>query len=127
VRIILDAVLGAGRAAAFAVFAGEIVPVKKPDPAIYRLAVEQLGAAPGEAVVVEDSRIGLLAATGAGLPCVVTPSSFTRGEDFAEAALVVTTLGDPGEPLEVLANRSAAAPDGCVTLADVAALLQSSA
>src|SRR5262245_51823899 len=34
VRIILRAVLGADRAALFAVFAGDVVPVKKPDPSI---------------------------------------------------------------------------------------------
>ena len=127
VRIILDAVLGPERAASFTVFAGDVVPVKKPDPAIYLLAVEQLGASADETVVIEDSRNGLLAATGAGLPCVVTPSSFTLGEDFTEAALVVTTLGDPGDPMRVLANRSAATPDGWVSLGDLAALLQPSA
>src|SRR5262245_49546800 len=79
VRIILGAVLGAARAARFAVFAGDVVPAKKPDPAIYRLVLERLGATPGGAVVIEDSRNGLLAATGAGLACVVTPSSFTLG------------------------------------------------
>jgi HAD superfamily hydrolase (TIGR01509 family) len=123
VRIILDAVLGPDRAERFEVFAGDVVPVKKPDPAIYRLALERLGAAVGEAVVIEDSRNGLLAATGAGLPCLVTPSSFTLAEDFGEAALVVSSLGEPGEPMTVLANRSAAAPAGWITLQDLAALL----
>ena len=127
VRIILRAVLGAERAAHFAVLAGDVVAVKKPDPSIYVLALDRLGASAGEAVVIEDSRNGLLAAVGAGLPCVVTPSSFTRGEDFAEAALVVSTLGDPGEPLEVLANRSAATPGDRLTPADLQALLQPSA
>ena len=32
---------------AFAVFAGDVVPAKKPDPAIYLLALEQLGVAAG--------------------------------------------------------------------------------
>src|SRR5262249_55094956 len=127
VRIILRAVLGADRAALFAVFAGDVVPVKKPDPSIYVLALERLGASPHETVVIEDSRHGLLAAIGAGLPCVVTPSSFTRSDDFAEAALVVTTLGDPGEPLQVLANRSVAMPGDFLTLPDLEALLQPSA
>jgi len=68
------------------VVAGDVVPAKKPDPAIYLLALERLGR---PAVAVEDSRIGLLAAVRADLPCVVTPSFFTSGEDFAEAVLVV--------------------------------------
>jgi HAD superfamily hydrolase (TIGR01509 family) len=123
VRIILGAVLGPERAARLAVFAGDVVPAKKPDAAIYLLALERLGVARGEAVVIEDSRNGLLAAVEAGLACVVTPSSFTRGEDFGEAALVVTSLGDPDEPAEVLANRSSASPSGQVTLRDLEAVL----
>ena len=76
-----------------------------------------------DTVVIEDSRNGLLAATGAGLRCVVTVSSFTRGEDFTAAALVVSSLGDPGEPMEILANRSPAAPNGQVELRDLEAVL----
>ena len=56
------------------------------------------GVAPDDAIVVEDSRNGLLAAVGAGLRCVVTLSSYTGEEDMREAALVVTSLGDPGAP-----------------------------
>ena len=50
-------------------------------------------------------------------------SSYTRGEDFTEAALVVSSLGDPGEPMEVLANRSPASPNGYVELRDLEAVL----
>jgi beta-phosphoglucomutase-like phosphatase (HAD superfamily) len=45
-------------------------------------------------VVIEDSRNGLLAATGAGLPTLVTTSTYTVEEDFREAAKVVPELGD---------------------------------
>ena len=55
--------------------------------------------------MIEDSRNGLLAAVGAGLRCVVTVSGYTAEEDMSEAALVVSSLGDPGEPATVLANR----------------------
>ena len=75
------------------------MPAKKPDPAIYQLAVKTLGVQPDQVVVVEDSRNGLLAALGAGLACVVTVSTYTADEDFTGAALVVSSLGDPdGEP-----------------------------
>ena len=37
-----------------------------------------------------------------------------------EAALVVTNMGDPGEPARLLANRSASEPGDLVTLADLA-------
>ena len=65
VRAVLEHVVGADRAADFPVFAGDIVPAKKPDPAIYQLAVS-LGVRADQAVVVEDSRNGMLAALGAG-------------------------------------------------------------
>ena len=123
VRAVLEHVVGTETAARFDVFAGDVVPAKKPDPAIYLLALERMGVAPGDAIVVEDSRNGLLAAVGAGLPCVVTVSGYTADEDMSEAVLVVSSLGDPGEPARVLANRSAARPGDQVTLADLEACL----
>ena len=107
------------------VFAGDVVPAKKPDPAVYLLAVERLGLDPAGTVVVEDSRNGLLAAVRAGLACLVTVNGYTRDEDFSEAALVVSELGDPDRPpIEVIATRSAARPGDDVTLADVRACLE---
>jgi beta-phosphoglucomutase-like phosphatase (HAD superfamily) len=123
VSVILDTVLGPRRAERFAVFAGDVVAAKKPDPAIYSLVLERLGTTPAETIVVEDSRNGLLAASGAGLRCVITVSHFSEGEDFTGAALVVSSLGDPGEPMTVLANRSGASPDGYLRLRDLAAVL----
>ena len=119
VRAVLEHAVGAAHASRFAVFAGDIVPAKKPDPAIYVLAVEQMGLAAGDAIVIEDSRNGLLAAVGAGLRCVVTVSSYTADEDMSEAVMVVTSLGDPGEPAVVLANRGGAQPGELITLADL--------
>ncbi len=75
-------------------------------------------------VVIEDSRNGLLAAVAAGLRCVVTVSSYTGAEDFSEAVLVVSSLGDPGEPAQVLANRSPAEPGPYITLDDLQACLR---
>ena len=54
VRAVMETVLGAGLASGIEVFAGDVVARKKPDPAIYRHAVQQLGASPGDCVVVED-------------------------------------------------------------------------
>jgi beta-phosphoglucomutase-like phosphatase (HAD superfamily) len=121
--VILETVLGPRRARRFAVFAGDAVAAKKPDPAIYHLALERLGTTPADTVVIEDSRNGLLAAAGAGLRCVITVSHFSAGEDFTGAALVVSSLGDPDEPMTILANRSAASPGRYVTLADLSAVL----
>jgi beta-phosphoglucomutase-like phosphatase (HAD superfamily) len=75
---------------------------------------------PGETLVIEDSRNGLLAATGAGLRCVMTVNGYTEEEDTREAILVVSSLGDPGgERTRVIANRSAARPTDHVTLSDL--------
>jgi HAD superfamily hydrolase (TIGR01509 family) len=122
VRAVLRRAVGAEIAERVPVFAGDVVPAKKPDPAIYLLAVDQLGLDPVDTLVVEDSRNGLLAATGAGLSCLVTVNGYTRDERFDEAVLVVSELGDPGgPPIEVLANRSAARPRDFVTLDDLRA------
>ena len=119
VRAVLEHAVGAEAAARFAVYAGDIVPAKKPHPAIYLAALEGLGVAAGDAIVIEDSRNGLLAAVNAGLRCVVTLSSYTADEDMSEAVLVVTSLGDAGEPARVIANRGGARPGELVTLADL--------
>jgi dihydroxyacetone kinase phosphoprotein-dependent L subunit len=117
----LTRAVGAEQARSVSVFAGDVVPRKKPAPDIYLLALRSLGVAASDAVVVEDSRNGLLAATGAGLACVITVNDFTRDEDFSEAALVVSSLGDPGgERAVVLASRGQATPGDWITLADLA-------
>ena len=128
VRAVLANAVGAEVADRVPVFAGDVVPAKKPDPAIYLLAITELGLDPADTLVVEDSRNGLLAATGAGLPCLVTVNGYTREESFDEAVLVVSELADPGRPpIEVLANRSAARPGEYVTLDDLRKCLRSSA
>lgn len=123
VTAVLQHVVGAARAARIAVLAGDVVARKKPAPDIYLLALERLGVPAAEALVIEDSRQGLLAAAAAGVRCVVTPSSYTAGEIFDEAALVVSHLGDPGAPLSVLADRCGAAPGHMLTLRDLARCL----
>ena len=124
VRAVLAHVVGPARAARFTVLAGDVVAAKKPAPDIYRLALERLDIAPNVALVIEDSRQGLLAAVGAGIRCLITPSSYTRAERFDEAILVVSSLGDPDIPLEVIANRSRAKPGTTLTLHDLAVCLE---
>ncbi|WP_328459496.1 HAD-IA family hydrolase [Actinoplanes sp. NBC_00393] len=127
VRAVLTNAVGKDDAARIPVFAGDVVPAKKPDPAIYQLTVDRLSLDPADTLVVEDSRNGLLAAVGAGLGCLVTVNGYTRDEDFSEALLVVSELGDPGRPdIDVLANRSGARPGPYLTLADLRACLEAS-
>jgi HAD superfamily hydrolase (TIGR01509 family) len=128
VRAVLTHAVGEDLAKHFAVFAGDIVPHKKPAPDIYLLALRELDLDPEDALVVEDSANGLRAALDAGLRTLVTVSGFTREEDFTGAALVVSSLGDPGEgdpggSAQVLANPAGTDVPGAVTLATLQAIL----
>ncbi|CAM9834676.1 unnamed protein product, partial [Phaeothamnion confervicola] len=80
--------------AKFQIFAGDMVKRKKPSPDIYNLAKDTMGLDAARCVVVEDSHIGLTAAKAAGMPCLVTKSSYTGGEDFAAADAIVDELGE---------------------------------
>lgn len=124
VRAVLKHAVGEQQAARIQIFAGDAVPAKKPDPGIYLLALERTGSDPRDTLAIEDSRNGMLAAVGAGLRCLVTVSSYTLQEDFSEAVLVVSSLGDPDEPTRVLANRSEARPGDQITLDDLRACLR---
>jgi HAD superfamily hydrolase (TIGR01509 family) len=77
------------------VLAGDVVGRKKPDPEIYQLALSRGGLAPDEAFAVEDSKNGVVAAVGAGLPVVATTNYYTENEDVSGARIIVTCLGDP--------------------------------
>lgn len=124
VQAVLDHAVGAWNAAKFHVFAGDIVPRKKPAPDIYLLALEKLGVDAEDAVVIEDSENGVKAAVAAGIATVATVSSYTADDDFADAALVVSSLGDPGVEVRVLANPRHLDLTGLIRLTDLAALVE---
>ena len=106
----IDAVLdlmGPDRKSGFEfVLAGDIVSKKKPDPEIYDLAKSRLELPASECIVIEDSRNGLLAAVGAGLPCFITTSTYTVDEDFSEAVGIAPELGDPPDQVVSLGQLS---------------------
>jgi beta-phosphoglucomutase-like phosphatase (HAD superfamily) len=124
VRRVAESALGPRLAGSLLVLAGDVVPAKKPDAAIYELAIERLRVPRLEAIVIEDSRNGLLAAHGAGLTCVITVSEYTAHEDFSEAALVLSSLGDRDCPMTVIANGSGISPERQLTLDDLEALVR---
>ncbi len=64
----------------------------KPDPALYRRALHCLGVDPSEAVALEDSPNGALAAKRAGLKCIVVPNSVTRRFQFGDVDLRLDSL-----------------------------------
>lgn len=56
-------------------------PISKPDPAIYRHALRQLGCAdPRQCVAIEDSRSGVLSASGAGIPVIGYTAAYEADE-----------------------------------------------
>jgi HAD superfamily hydrolase (TIGR01509 family) len=77
------------------VLAGDIVSRKKPDPAVYLLALKKTGLGGNEAFVIEDSRNGVMSARGAGLHVLVTTNGYTESEDLSDGDIIVTCLGDP--------------------------------
>nr|GMC94819.1 haloacid dehalogenase-like hydrolase domain-containing protein At4g39970 [Ipomoea batatas] len=74
--------------------AGDDVKEKKPDPSIYITAAKKLGVSERNCLVVEDSVIGLQAATSAGMSCVISYTSSTANQDFKEAIAKYPDLSD---------------------------------
>lgn len=97
------------------VLAGDVVPAKKPDPAIYLLGLERGGWQADECVVFEDSHIGATAAKAAGMHVVATTNLYTESEDLSMADLVVNCLGDAdGQHAEARSGPKLDLADGCV-------------
>lgn len=73
------------------VVCGEDVQAKKPDPEVYLRALEGLKISPLDAVALEDSPGGVAAAEAAGIPVVVTLSSY-----FSDATIDGAIAIGPG-------------------------------
>jgi HAD superfamily hydrolase (TIGR01509 family) len=100
----IDALLAAQldartRACFVAIGAGDQVRRKKPAADIYEYVLREPGESPEECLAIEDSAHGLTAAKAAGLFTVVTPSRWTRGENFSAADLVLSSLDSCEAPL----------------------------
>ena len=81
-----------------AVKTADDVEKTKPDPALYLAAVEALGVKAAEAIALEDSRNGVLAAKAAGLWCVGVPANLTRDMDLSDADVILGSLSDLSLP-----------------------------
>jgi beta-phosphoglucomutase-like phosphatase (HAD superfamily) len=98
VTALLQATLGDDAASWFAAIGtAQEVAAKKPDPAVYQWVLDRLAVRPCEALALEDSRNGLVAATRAGVPCIVTPTRYSVDDDFAEAAARLPDLDHHSE------------------------------
>jgi HAD superfamily hydrolase (TIGR01509 family) len=79
------------------------VPRVKPDPALYLAVLQVTGIRAHEAVALEDSPNGVLAAKRAGLSCVAVPNPLTARLDLSAADLRLASLADL--PLSALLAR----------------------
>ncbi len=66
----------------------------KPDPAVYRLALQQLDVAPAEALALEDSLNGVAAARAAGVWVTAVPNKMTASLTFDQANYRINSLTD---------------------------------
>ncbi len=74
-----------------AIVCGEDVQHKKPDPEVYLHALRALGVGALQAVAIEDSPGGVVAARGADIPVIVTRSAY-----FADASIEGALAIGPG-------------------------------
>lgn len=74
---------------------GDSILKLKPDPEVYLLALERLGVSADEALAIEDSPNGVMAAKSAGIFCVCVPNGMTAGLAFMrEPDMRLTSLAD---------------------------------
>jgi HAD superfamily hydrolase (TIGR01509 family) len=66
----------------------------KPEPDLYVAVLECLGVAASEAIAIEDSPNGVLAAKRAGMRCIAIPNSITARLDLGQADVVLGSLAE---------------------------------
>ncbi|TCV90875.1 HAD family hydrolase [Sulfurirhabdus autotrophica] len=84
--------------------AGDIIPVKKPAPDIYVWALEKMKLDASKCLAFEDSENGIKSSMGSGLKTVITINDYTTTHDFTGAIAVLSDLGEPEQPFNVLAG-----------------------
>ncbi len=82
--------------------AGDIVPKKKPASDIYDCVLEQLKLPAGDCLAFEDSENGLISAMDAGIMTIVTINDYTQNHTFDRAKLVLSDLGEPDLPCQII-------------------------
>ncbi|WBL77182.1 HAD family hydrolase [Bradyrhizobium xenonodulans] len=92
---LLSQALGRRWAADFdAIVAGDDVRHKKPAPDVYLEILARLKLDASDCVAIEDSGNGLIAASRAGIPVLITRSMFFRDDDFGAAQAVLDDLSE---------------------------------
>ncbi|WP_431204934.1 HAD family hydrolase [Bradyrhizobium betae] len=94
---LLSQALGSRWAADFdAIVAGDDVRHKKPAPDVYLEVLARLKLDASDCIAIEDSANGLIAASCANIPVLITRSMFFRDDDFSEARVVLNDLSELG-------------------------------
>jgi beta-phosphoglucomutase len=70
---------------------GDLVPIGKPDPAIFLLAARELSVPPARCVVIEDAPVGVQAAAQAGMACLALTTT-RPAESVSGATRTVDSL-----------------------------------
>ncbi len=72
----------------------EDYPKSKPHPDPYLKGLEKFNAKNDEAIVIEDSQRGLIAAHSANIDCAIVHNEFTKTQDFSKAKYRISKLED---------------------------------
>ena len=95
VEVLIEATLGARGIESFGtIVAGDEVSRKKPAPDAYLKVLGLLGLPGTDCLAIEDSRNGLIAASRAGIPVLITRSGYFKTDDFDGAVAVVDRLDE---------------------------------
>jgi HAD superfamily hydrolase (TIGR01509 family) len=73
---------------------GDDVTSAKPAPDLYIAVLDCLGVSASEALAIEDSPNGVIAAKSAGMRCVAIPNSITANLDLSPADLLLRSLSE---------------------------------
>ena len=95
IDVLLSASLGKDWEKWFAaIVAGDEVTRKKPAPDVYLQVLSKLNLPAQQCLAIEDSGIGLAAATGAGIPVLISRSAYFSDDDFSGAAFTIDDFTD---------------------------------
>ena len=90
---LLGSAMGGGWEQMFEVIvAGDEVAHKKPAPDVYLETLDRLHLRGSDCLAIEDSANGLISASRAGIPVLITRSLYFEDDDFTGAALVLDDL-----------------------------------
>ncbi len=106
VDTLLRNTLGENALALFSsIVSSNTVTEKKPSPAAYLRALDEIAIPAENCIALEDTYNGNRSALAAGLPTVITTHPYTASDDFSGAAIVVDQLGEPEQGFELISGN----------------------